>query len=327
MVHVCGVVDMPHVCVPRPLVTGAFAARRMPATRRRTRARAVQERAAEAIQRAVRRREPVLNDWAGGLPVCPITSNGLHRASRMKVVHDGRRVVFYDPHGLYTWITKSCDFRCPVGRRELNRIEIARCARLQSGDKWVGQQLQAYALAMYDARAARGLDMELHRAEVANRVERMQLTFREALDCLRARLPRSTTSHAFRTWHRAHVSLREIDMLSACHEAISHMDMFTMGREMHRAVHEHEYGRDMSAVTKAFQRMLESLRVHQPVPLTTYARVRRLVREEHARRQRRLVRLAMIDGSDRSGSHRREFTVAEAVAAEMMSGGGGGVVV
>ena len=110
--------------------------------------------------------------------MCPITSMVLgNGVPRMKVViDDQRRVVYYCPLALYTWMTKSYDFRCPVGRRELNRVEVARCARLQSPDPWVARTVQHYALALFDARAARGHETAERRAEVASRVEAMQLS-------------------------------------------------------------------------------------------------------------------------------------------------------
>ena len=100
--------------------------------------------------------------------MCPITSMVLgNGVPRMKVViDDQRRVVYYCPLALYTWMTKSYDFRCPVGRRELNRVEVARCARLQSPDPWVARTVQHYALALFDARAARGHETAERRAEV-----------------------------------------------------------------------------------------------------------------------------------------------------------------
>lgn len=231
------------------------------------------------------------------------------------IIDDQRRVVYYCPLALYTWMTKSYDFRCPVGRRELNRVEVARCARLQSPDKWVARTVQAYALALFDARAARGNETAERRAEVATRVEAMQHCFREGLDCLRYRLPRSTTLAAFRLWHRAHVYLREVDPLSACHEAVSHMDMFTMGREMNQQEHEREFGRDMYSVTKAFGKMVACVAEHQPVPPTTYNRVRRLRQEEEARRYRRRIRIRVRAMAD------------EAAAPAEVPGGGGRVVV
>ena len=292
----------------------------------RTRAQGRQHDAAVKIQRLVRRRwdrrEMVVNSMNPEGPECPISSIVLRKGMpRMKVViDDQRRVVYYCPLALYTWITKSYDFRCPVGRRELNRVEVARCARLQSPDPWVARTVQTYALALFDARGARGQETAQHRAEVATRVEAMQHCFRESLDCLRFRMPRGTTTAAFRLWHRAHVYLREVDPLSACHEAVSHMDMFTMGREMHRSEHEREYGRDMYSVTRAFVKMVECVREHQPVPQTTYIRVRRLRQEEEARRCRRRIRVRLTATDSNSSA------IADAVA-EMMTGGGGGVVV
>lgn len=294
-----------------------------------TRAQRRRHDAAVLLQRFVRRRGQVVNIMDAGGPVCPITSTVLSKdRPRMKVIiDDQRRVVYYCPQALYTWMTKSFDFRCPVGRRELNRVEVARCARLQSPDPWVARTVQAYALALFDVRTTRGNETAERRAEVNTRVEAMQHCFRESLDCLRLRMPRGTTMAAFRLWHRAHTYLRELDTLSACHEAVSHMDMFTMGREMNRLEHEREFGRDMYCVTKAFVKMVQSVREHQPVPPTTYDRVRRLQQEEEARRYRRRIRVRVRLSSRRQEEGDTNSSAIAGAVAEMMSSGGGGVVV
>ena len=167
-----------------------------------TRAQRRRHDAAVLLQRFVRRRrdrrELVVNIMDAGGPVCPITSTVLSKdMPRMKVIDDQRRVVYYCPRALYTWITKSYDFRCPVGRRELNRVEVARCARLQSPDPWVARTIQVYALALFDVRTVRGNETAERRAEVNTRVEAMQQCFSESLECLRLRMPRGTTTVAF----------------------------------------------------------------------------------------------------------------------------------
>ena len=150
--------------------------------------------------------------------------------------------------------------------------------------------LVLYTLLLYDARAARKHSDAQFRQELNSRVLVMQNCYQDALRSLRTRQPGVLIAQAFRLWTTAFETLRDIDPLTACHEAVSHMDMFTRSREMNMQVHEAEYGRDMHEVAAAFCSMSRAISSTQPLPQPSLERIRRLVQQNDAYQMRQRVR-------------------------------------
>ena len=238
----------------------------------------------------------VLNerDSVSKVPLCPISANELPAsATRLVMINELRQVSFYDPKALYEFSTKCVDFRDPLTRREFNRVEVYRCARMQSEHPWVARTICAYALAIYDARVAKQRENQNYRHAVRNAAEVQQHAFAACLDTLRGRhvFQFGMPTAVWDMWIVAVNDLRMLDPHCAMHEAVSQMDMFMLQRELRPAQHEREYGTDFEAAVVVFTRALSMFTdAGVAVPVTTIERVSRLGREQSARRARRRSR-------------------------------------
>lgn len=237
------------------------------------------------------------------VPLCPISTDELVASSpRLIIVNKYRQVCYYHPQALYEFMTKTADFREPLTRRELNRVEVYRCARMQSKHGWVGRTICAYAMAIYDARVAKNRENQEYRQAVRSAVEVQQHTFSCCLDQLRQRHRgiELASGPVWDLWLIAVHDLRHLDPHCAMHETVSQMDMFMLQRELRPIQHVSEYGNDSERVLIAFTRALEMFNnVGVAVPSTTIARVTRMsrahaqyrARQRDRQQQRALLRL------------------------------------
>lgn len=259
----------------------------------------------------------VLNDRDDDskLPLCPISMAPLPAAKpRIALVDEERNVCFYDATALFEFCTKCVDFRDPVTRRELNRVEVHRCARMQSTNPWVSKTICAYATAVYDARLVKRRMNAEFRQSVRSAVEVQQQMFGNCLERLRYKTSR------WDLWLAAIHQLRLLDPHCAMHETASQMDLFLLQREINPEQHETEYGRDFADLITAFTRAACLLfEAGIVLPLNTTARITRLTNEQAARIARRRQRQQQRNAQQRVRARRRRDLTLLIDPSEMVS--------